>query len=425
MRRFFLYSLLSLCFIQATLAQNFADHFEEATLRMDFTMAGKSDEMQMYLNEYSRLDNWAGRRQHLSEYETRGNGRAIMRDAETNEVIYTTTFCALFNEWQATEEATKVPKAFQQVLLFPYPKKKAVISIDFRGRDGVFCNYLQAPIDPEDILIRPKKRSGYVAKTILSSDKPSECVDIAIVGEGYSAKDQKKFFKDAARLSGYLFAHAPFDRLKNRFNVVAVGAVSQESGSTHPKHKIWRNTVMGSHYDTFYSDRYLMSDRLYAMHDCLVDVPYEQIIVMVNTDTYGGGGIYNSHTLISADDKQTDVIVVHEFGHSFAGLADEYYYPGDVMENFYDQTIEPWEDNITTLVDFDSKWKDMLPEDVAIPTPEDKEHPQKMGVYEGGGYATKGIYRPMQDCRMKSNVPDSFCPVCIRALERVVNFLTR
>lgn len=406
-------------------AQNYIDYFDDATLRMDITMAGKSDEMRIYLNEYARLNGWAGRRNHLSEQENRGNGLAVMRDAVTNEVIYTTTFCALFNEWQATDEAKLVAKAFQQVLLFPYPKKKAVISIDFRGYEGVYHNYLNVPVDPEDILIRPKSNAGYKTKTILHSGSSSECVDIAIVGEGYAAKDQKKFFKDAERVTNYLFAHQPFDQLKTRFNVVAVGAVSLESGATHPQNKIWRNTIMGSHYDTFYSNRYLMSDRLYTMHDCLVDVPYEQIIVLVNTETYGGGGIYNSHTLISADDKQTDIIIVHEFGHSFAGLADEYYYPGDVMENFYNRAIEPWEDNITTLVDFESKWKNMLPEGTPIPTPEDKSKPEQLGVYEGGGYATKGIYRPTQDCRMKSNTPDHFCPVCTRALERVVDFLTK
>ena len=249
---------------------------------------------------------------------------------------------------------------------------------------------------------------------------------MAILAEGYTAAEMDVFFRDAQNTCDALFAHEPFGRLKSRFNVVAVASESADSGVSIPRQGEWKQTAVGSHFDTFYSDRYLTTRSVKRIHDCLAGIPYEHIIILANTDTYGGGGIYNSYTLTTAHHTMFKPVVVHEFGHSFGGLADEYAY-SDEPSPLYPYEIEPWEQNITTLVNFDSKWKDLVPAGTPVPTPVQTDPariPTQVGVYEGAGYSKKGIYRPVTDCRMRSNEPTAFCPVCQRALERLIRFYT-
>ena len=150
--------------------------------------------------------------------------------------------------------------------------------------------------------------------------------------------------------------------------------------------------------------------RLKQLHDCLAGVPYEHIIILANTDTYGGGGILNSYTLTTAHHKQFRPVVVHEFGHSFGGLADEYFYD-DQYTNLYNDQVEPWEKNITTKVDFASKWQKLIDEG-------------KAGLVEGGGYMSRGVWRGQENCRMRTNEHPDFCPVCQDALEDIIRFYT-
>ena len=126
----------------------------------------------------------------------------------------------------------------------------------------------------------------------------------------------------------------------------------------------------------------------------------------------------------AAHNEKARPVLVHEFGHSFGGLADEYFYD-DQYDTMYPSDTEPWEPNITTLYRFSDKWQDMLPEATPIPTPADgKDIYTRLGVYEGAGYQSKGVYRPVQECRMKINESPEFCPVCRRALERMIDYHT-
>ena len=115
-------------------------------------------------------------------------------------------------------------------------------------------------------------------------------------------------------------------------------------------------------------------------------------------------------TVTTSDHPTFRPVLVHEFGHAYGGLGDEYFYD-DGYETMYPADTEPWEPNLTTLIDFQSKWADML----SVPG---------VGVFEGGGYQSKGVYRPAQDCRMKTNEAKNFCPVCSRALVRITDFYT-
>ena len=250
--------------------------------------------------------------------------------------------------------------------------------------------------------------------------------DVAIMAEGYTEQEMDLFYKDAQTACDALFSHEPFKKLKNKFNVVAVASPSQDSGVSVPGKGEWKSTAVSSHFNTFYSDRYLTTSRVKSIHNWLAGIPYEHIIILANTDTYGGGGIYNSYTLTTAHHPMFKPVVVHEFGHSFGGLADEYAYT-EAPSPQYPYEVEPWEQNITSLVDFESKWKDMIPAHTPIPTPVATQKPDiynKVGVYEGAGYTKKGIYRPVTECRMKINEAPAFCPVCQRALERLINFYT-
>lgn len=200
---------------------------------------------------------------------------------------------------------------------------------------------------------------------------------------------------------------------------------SQDSEVSIPRQNIWKNTLVGSHFDTFYSDRYLTTSNVKDLHDALAGVPYSHIIILANTDTYGGGGIFNSYTLTTTGHPSFAPVVVHEFGHSFGGLADEYYYKGgDIFDTMYSLDVEPWEPNITTLVDFKSKWESILKPNTPNPTPEKDTKKSPVGIYEGGGYVSKGIYRPAADCRMKTNTCKEFCPACQRAIEQIIRYYT-
>jgi hypothetical protein len=357
-----------------------------------------------------------------------------MTDAQTGDTLYRMSFSSLFQEWQTTEEATKVRKSFENVFLLPMPSEKAVVKVELYDFRGGVSSSLSHVVDPSDILIRRLNPTPAPHRYLLKSGGVDECIDIAIVAEGYTAEEADKFYMDAQTAMEAILAHEPFGQYKDRFNFVAVALPSQDSGVSVPGEGLWKDTALGSHFNTFYSDRYLTTLRLRQMHDRLCGVPYEHIVILANTDTYGGGGIFNSYTLTTAGHSAFKPVVVHEFGHSFAGLADEYYYDDQFVEYYYPD-CEPWEQNITTLFDFSSKWNDMLPQGTAIPTApvegniwktfhEGTSMDSLVGVYEGAGYQSKGVYRPFPDCRMKTNAAESFCPVCQRAIARIIEFYT-
>ncbi len=408
-------------------AQNFEKFFEDETLRVDYIFSGNSTQQHIFLDGLSQTPLWAGRKHHLAELPLAGNGEITMKDEASGETIYRTSFSSLFQEWQSTEEATHLQKSFENTYLLPFPKQKAEITISLKDVHGKVCSSFTHTINPKDILIE-KKGTKFITpyRYLHKGGDLDKCIDVAIIAEGYTTSESDLFYQDATIACESLFEHEPFKSMKDRFNIVAVAAPSMESGVSIPNKDEWKNTAVGSHFSTFYSDRYLTTPHVKKIHDIMAGIPYEHLIILANTDTYGGGGIYNSYTLTTAHHKQFRPVVVHEFGHSFGGLADEYFYDDQYTE-MYPSDTEPWEPNITTLVDFSSKWKDMLPPHTKIPTPPTKD-PKKIyteiGAYEGGGYSSKGVYRPVMECRMKINEAPAFCPVCQRALQRLIEFYT-
>lgn len=412
---------VALLWCVSAIAQGFSDIFEDKTLRLDYSFSGTNREQSVCLDEMMQSEGWYGRRTHLDSLLLLGNGQLTVTDTLGQRVLYRHSFSTLFQEWQSTEEATRVRKSFENVFLIPMPKEKVDVTLTLTDtHNRVTCRFTHR-VDPEDILIRPVP-CMYDWKYLSQAGDSREKIDIAFVPEGYTEREMAIFEKDCRESMDALLSHEPFRSLRDKFNFVAVMTPSAESGVSIPHKGEWRNTVLRSNFDTFYSNRYLTTLHLKDLHNVLGGVPYEHIVILANTDNYGGGGIYNSYLMSAAHNAKNRPVVVHEFGHSFAGLADEYYYD-DQYETMYPADTEPWEPNITTLVDFGSKWQNMLPRGTKIPTkPSGKNLYTDVGVYEGAGYQSKGCYRPVQECRMKINEAPVFCPVCDRAIRRMVEY---
>ena len=417
--------LLWLTTAAGAVAQDFDRWFANRTLRVDYSFVGTDKEADLSLIELVSSPGWWGRRHHLDSLALRGNGQITMQDAASGDTIYRMSFSSLFQEWQTTEEATRVRRSFENVYLLPFPKRPADVSVELLDNRGAVKARLRHRVDPSDILIRrtdslPAAPHRYIAR----GGAPDDCIDVAIVAEGYTEAEMDMFYRDAQTACESLFGHEPFRSMKQRFNIVAVASPSEDSGVSIPRLDQWKNTAFHSHFSTFYSDRYLTTSRLKALHDALAGIDYEHIIVLANTDEYGGGGIYNSYTLTTAHHESFRPVVVHEFGHSFGGLADEYFYEEDIMSDTYPTDVEPWEPNVTTRVNFASKWADLIPEGTPMPTPAEDFNTYQVGLFEGAAYSFKGLYRGSYNCRMRTNDYPAFCPVCQRALRRLIEFYT-
>lgn len=421
-------SLLGLLtFCTANIAsQDFDRLFEDATLRIDYILAGTAEEQAIYLNDMKTYDGWYGKRMNMNRLPLQGNGTITVTDTTGQDTVYRHSFSTLLQEWQGTEEATAVARSFEHTMLIPMPKSKVQVSIKLQNMHNGLKACLKHTIDPQDRLIRRHSRQETLPYSYLRKAGDSrKKIDVVFVPEGYTADEMEQFRLDCKESISSILRHRAFADRKDRFNFIALDAPSKHSGVSIPKNKDWKNTAIGSHFDTFYCERYLTTPCISRLYDLLDGIPCESIIILANTKEYGGGGIYNNYMLSAAHGPGYKSVIVHEFGHSFAGLADEYFYD-DQYETSYPAGIEPWEQNLTTLTDFDSKWKDMLLKDTPIPTPADgKDIYNKVGVYEGGGYQSKGVYRPAQDCRMKTNGAPDFCPVCTRAIRRVIDFISR
>lgn len=392
-------------------AQQFTDYFEDRTLRLDYIFAGNNTQQNIYLDELVSMPRWYGKRQHLAEVPLAGNGQVIVRSAASSDTIYRNSFSTLFQEWIATDEAKRTQKSFENVFLVPYPKQPVDITVELYDYHMRTVASMTHRVDPKDILIR---RTDAIAttpyRTLLQAADTSRCIHVAFVAEGYRNDEMATYLEDCRIAIESLFQHEPFKHLKDRFNIVAVESPSVDSGTSQPSKGIWQNTALGSHFDTFYSDRYLTTLHLKRLHDVLAGTPYEHIIVLVNTDHYGGGGIYNSYNLTYTHGPNFRPVVVHEFGHSFGGLGDEYPYGDDDPMYFAD--TEPWEPNLTTKHDFTGKWENLI-------------HEGKAGFIEGGGYLSKGVWRGYENCRMRTNEEPEFCMVCQQWLERLIDFYTK
>ena len=394
-----------------------------------------------------------------------------VRDAASGRVLYSRGFASVFGEWETTAEAGKIDRTFSESLRFPLPDAPVKVVIEKRDAKNEFREVWQATVDPKSMFVDTSAPAAPAPLLELQkSGDPSGKVDLLILGDGYTKEEEPKFEKDARRLVQMLFSTAPFREHRADFNVWGLCPPASESGISRPSTGVHRRNPAGSSYDTFGSERYILTYDNHAFREIAQFAPYEFVEILVNGKTYGGGGIFNLYSTVAADSEWAPYVFVHEFGHHFSALADEYY-TSDVAYQTGGAKIEPWEPNATALLDpAHLKWKDLVEAGTPVPTPWQKEtfetrsreiqakrrairaanrpeeemdalfrsereeetkllgtdrYSGKVGAFEGANYEAHGYYRPQEDCIMFTRDEVGFCAVCRRAIERVIGLYTQ
>lgn len=414
--------LILFFFTSLSLSAAFEDYFYNKTLRIDYTRAGDFQADEYFLDEVIIEPFWGG--SHINLIDTFNYGQCYVKvfDRASDELLYSRGYSTLFGEWQTTAEAKSVKRSFSETVTIPLPKSEAKVLFYCRERSGVMTEKFQYFYHPSDYFIKQEKRLDYSAFDILISGTPDKKIDIVILPEGYCESELGIFISDCSKFAETLFTFEPYSSYKDKFNIRGILAPSPESGSDVPADTTWKRTLMGTSFYTFDSERYCMTYDNKSVRDLAANAPYDQIYILVNSTKYGGGAIYNYYSVSVNSNLHAAKIFVHEFGHGFAGLADEYYMDDVSYNDFYPIEVEPWEPNLTTLVNFPIKWQDMVDKETPVPTPAEKKFYSVTGVFEGGGYASKGVYRPSHDCLMNTFKGDEFCSVCKKAIDRMILF---
>ncbi len=402
----------------------FDDYFLHKTLRIDYYHTGDS------INDYYSIDElkeepfWGGTTKNLIDPFDYGEYEVKVYDDSTQNLIYSHTYSTLFHEWQTTEEAKNIVKSFSETVVMPFPKKNVRVIFFSRDKENRLIKKFEYKINPENYFISTESNYRFNNFKVVYNGNPEKKVDLVIIPEGYTEAEMSKFREDCKKFSGYLFNSSPYKENKEKFNVWGIEAPSKESGTDIPAKKIWKKTLLKTHFYTFDEERYLMTEDNKTVRDVAANAPYDQIYILVNSNIYGGGAIYNLYSVCVNNNPYEEYVFTHEFGHGFAFLGDEYYTSEVPYENIYPPGIEPLEPNLTTLINFDAKWKDLVDASTPIPTPATKEFSDVVGAFEGGGYVAKGVYRPMEDCTMKSATINNFCKVCKRSIIKMIDFYT-
>jgi IgA Peptidase M64/Peptidase M64 N-terminus len=461
-----LWLCLSLFAVLATAA-----HSAPATMRLDYYHTGDAK------HEIFSVDRvviepvpWPGNPAKPLDDTNLGKYFFEVADAASNQIQYSRGFASVFGEWEETDEAQKMYRTFSESVRFPAPSKPVKITIKKRDDNNQFQPIFTTTIDPSNMFVDSSSLpSPAPLIEFQKNGDPSQKVDFLILGDGYTQAETAKFDQDARKLIDILFTHSPFKEHRSDFNVWGLCPPANESGISRPSTGIHRRNPVGSAYDAFGSERYVLTFDNHAFREIAAHAPYEFVEILVNGKTYGGGGIFNLYSTVAADNLWAPYVFVHEFGHHFAGLADEYYTSSTAYVPSAKRT-EPWEANATTLLDPGHlKWKDLVEADTPIPTPwnkeafetysldvqkkrqqiraekrpesemdalftTEKEHEMqalgsekyagKVGAFEGANYASKGYYRPQADCIMFTRDDVPFCKVCQHTITRVIQLYT-
>ncbi|MDP4184324.1 MAG: M64 family metallopeptidase [Bacteroidota bacterium] len=414
--------LLFLSVVALNVNAQFDKYFQPKTLRFDYYHCGNHQSESIFFDELIEEPHWGGSKVNLVDDNNYGSNYLKVYDLESNKLIFSRGYCTLFDEWQTVDEARQTNRCFPESVIMPFPRKSVRLELLSRNKKGVFEKKFEYTINPESYFIK-KERPNWQVFDVAYSGDPAHKVDVVLLSEGYTADQYEQFKSDCAKFAEALFSYTPYRENRSKFNIRGVWAPSQESGVDIPGENQWRKTNLDASYYTFNSERYQMVTDFQKVRDMASCAPYDYIYILSNTQKYGGGAIYNFYGISAAGHKaEAGKIYVHEFGHLFLGLADEYV-GGVEYNDFYPLNVEPWEPNLTTLVDFDKKWKNQLDPQTPVPTPATKENAEVLGVYEGGGYVAKGVYRPWMNCMMNNiHTTDKFCPVCVKAIQNMIDF---
>ncbi len=404
----------------------FDDNFEDGCLRFDY-FHGLDRSQHVVIPDaivYEPL--YGGSREVLINPFNMGSVRYFVLDSAAGDTLYGDAYSSMFDEWRSTQAARRGErKVYHESIRMPCPRRPIRLVIENRSEDGSFQRIYESYINPLDIAILRDTVSGaWEAGSIRRSGPPQDKIDVVFLAEGYRVQELDKFKKDAERLTDFLLGAEPFQSHSDRFNFWYVATPSEESGTDEPDKGIYRNTFFHSSFNTFNVARYITSSANRLMRTAASKVPYDHIVVLTNSGRYGGGGFYNLYSLFCADMPYLRDVFVHEFGHQFGGLADEY--DGDFTDGYYNLEVEPWEANITTATQRRAvKWRSMIDDAMPVPTPADVRYAGRVGLFEGAGYSTRGIFRSELYCIMRSFEVREFCAVCRGHVRNVILTLTR
>ena len=462
---------------------SFNDYFLDQTMRIDYFHIGDAATELVTVDHVYQYGIWAGSFTNLIDNFNNGAYYYKIFDVITNKLIFSIGFDSYFKEYQTSDDASKgVKRTYHESAIIPYPKNKIRFVLEKRDKQNKLNEVFSTEIDPADLYIikdAVMDKSVKVYKSNVNGDSHKK-VDVVILADGYTAGEQKKFEKDLKRYTELFLSQEPYKSSKNKFNIYGVFKASEESGIDEPGANIYKNTTLGTTFYALGSERYVLTEDNKTMRDLAAHVPYDAIYIMCNSARYGGGGIYNFYCTFVADNQFSPYIFLHEFGHSFGGLADEYYTSDVAYNEFYPAGLEPVEPNITRLLDKENlKWKSVVSAGIEIPTLWEKENYDKMdlswqkerrelnkhiaelkrnkvsqkeieamqneynqkdklhsdevdkylqtskywnkvGVFEGAGYSSKGMYRSMLDCLMFSKGTKPFCNVCEDHIKKVI-----
>jgi hypothetical protein len=445
MRVFVIIFLIVLVFplsIPGGQAVDFDTYFLDETMRIDYYHLGDKNKEFITLDKIYRQGQWAGSRKNLLDSFGNGNYYVKVYDQQSGKLVYSRGFDSYFREYQTTTPAAQgVMRTYHETALIPYPRNKIVFTVAARDRQNRLNKIFGQEVDPgsRHIITPPPLRDVKVFP-VVQNGHPHNKVDLALIAEGYTLKERKKFKADLKRFRQFFFSREPYKSHAHCFNINGVFRPSADSGCDEPRKGIYKNTAVEASFNALDLERYLLTEGNKPLHDIAAQVPTDALIIMVNTDRYGGGGIYNFYCVFAVDSEWHEYLMFHEFGHAFAGLADEYYASAVSYNEFYPPGVEPTEANITALLDpRQLKWKDLVTPGTPIPTPWDKDAYDKMsrpdqanhlkqkrfqgvvGAFEGAGYASEGLYRPMIDCTMFTKGNQPYCRVCEAAIIRVIH----
>ncbi len=453
-------------------AGDFARFFTGETMRVDYYHTGGLGQEVFSLDRVVSDGPWPGSRTHLLDDTNLGPYLFEVRDAKTGQPIYSRGFASIFGEWQTTAEARELHRTFHESLRFPWPKEPVEVVVRKRDAKNEFVEAWSAAIDPSSRFVNAARLVlPFEVWTLFENGPPESKVDLLVLGDGYTGAEMEKFRSDVTRLVNALFETEPYKSRRSDFNVRAIAPPSAVSGVNRPRTGDFRRTLLSTQYNIFDSERYVLTLDNRALRDVASLAPYDALTVVVNEEQYGGGGIFNDHATAAADTEFAGYIFVHEFGHHFAALGDEYYTSDVAYETGMKDRPEPWEPNVTALHDPAAlKLKDLVDPSTPIPTPWDKEafeaksrefqkrraeireknlpesemnalfrdqqawetkflssmkYSGVVGAFEGASYEPKGLYRPQADCIMFTRDAVGFCAVCRRAIERVIDLNVR
>ncbi|PWU03484.1 MAG: peptidase M64 [Terriglobia bacterium] len=438
------------------------------TLRFDYVHSGSATEEHFAVDSIILEGAWPGPLNRWIDETNLGKYYFQVFDRATNRLLYSRGFASIYGEWETTDEAKQQSRAFQESVRFPAPAAPVQVVIKKRGLRNEFREVWSAVIDPADAAIDRSSAPKFNVWAVMQNGSPQDKVDLLLLGDGYTAAEMEKWHRDARRTADLLFAVSPFKEHRLEFNVWAIDTPAEESGVSRPSDGVYRRSPLRASYDAFGSERYVLSFDNRRIREIAAAAPYEFVEIVVNDRKYGGGGIFNLFATVSADNAFTPYVFVHEFGHHFAGLADEYY-TSDVSYLSPTERPEPWEPNVTADAHA-AKWKDLLSPGIDLPSPwpkadfetmeveiqkrrreiraahrpetemgalfrQERDRDTKLlssgtnagrvGAFEGALYEAKGYYRPQQDCIMFTRDEAGFCAACRRAIERMIRMYAK